>query len=126
MGEASGGNQNLLVEDDNYKMFEDGVIGSRIRANVTGKIYPTPGTTNIHTLLPLTVVSSGGSSTNGINTTIVGELDGCFFVGGVTSAGAVFTPEDILKQGTTRYITIPCSTESLANRPYQFMAFRQD
>lgn len=125
MGEASG-NENLLVENDNYKNFDDGVIASRTRSNVTGKIYPTPGTTNIHTLLPLTVVSSGGSGTNGVNTTIPGELDGCFFVGGVDETGTVFTPEDLLEQGTDRYIVVPCNTESLANRPYQFMCFRMD
>jgi len=125
IGEASGG-ENLLVEDDNYKMLNDGTIGSLVRANVAGKIYPTPGTTNIYTLLPLTIISSGGSGTNSTDTTIVGEMDGCFFTGGVDDTGAVHTPEDILEQGTDRYILIPNSTESLANRPYQFMAFRQD
>jgi len=125
MAEASG-NENLLVENDNYKMFNDGVIGSLVRANVTGKVYPTPGTTNIYTLLPLTMVSTGGSGTNGVDTTIVGELDGCFFTGGVDETGTVHTPEDILEQGTDRYIIIPCSTESLANRPYQFSCFRMD
>ncbi len=124
MNEAAGAD--LMVEDDNYRMLDDGIIGSRVRANVVGKIYPTPGSTNIFTVLPLTVVSTGGSSTNGINTTIVGELEGCFFVGGVTAAGVAFTAEDILEQAGDRYIIIPCNVTSLANRPYQFMLIRQD
>ena len=123
---AEAASSDLLVEDDNYKMLADGTIGSLVRANVSGKIYPTPGTTKIFGLLPLTIVSNGGSSTNGIDTTIVAELDGVFFVGGVDGSGTVFTPEDQLEQGGSRYTLIPCSMDSLANRPYQFMAFRED
>jgi hypothetical protein len=118
--------QHLFVEDDNFKMLSDGSIGSNVRANVVGKIYPTPGSTNIYTLQPLTVISSGGGPTQSVNTTIVGELDGVFFAGGVDETGTIFTPEDEIEQDGDRYILIPASTESLANRPYQFMAFRED
>lgn len=124
MLETTGGD--FIVEDDNYKMFNDGTIGSNIRANVSGKVYPTPGTTKVFTPLPLTVASTGGSSAQTINTTIVGELDGCFQPPGVNGSGTVHTPEDILEDGTDRYILVPNSTASLANRPYQFFCFRQD
>ena len=124
MGEAA--SEHLLVEDDNYKLLSDGTIGSNIRANVSGKIYPTPGSTNIYTLLPLTIISNGGSGTPNINTTVFAELDGCFFTGGVNSSGTAFTPEDQLEQGSSRYILVPCNNQSLSSRPYQFMALRQN
>ena len=118
--------RNRIVEQDNYKMLDDGTIGSSVRANVAKKIFPSPGTTKVFTPLPLTVISSGGTGSQTINTTIVGELDGCFFTGGVDSAGVVHTPEDFLEQGTVRYRIIPSNTQSLANRPYQFFVFRED
>ena len=124
MGE--GGSGAILVEDDNYKMLSDGTIGSNIRANVSGKVFPSPGGTPIYNLLPLTIISSGGGGTNSVDTTVVTELDRVFFTGGVTDAGVVFTPEDLVEQNGVRYILIPCNTQSLSNRPYQFMAFRQD
>ena len=115
-----------IVDDDNYLMLGDGFLGSHFRANVTGRIYPTPGATPIYPLLPLTIVSSGGLTTPNVNATIVAELDGCFFIGGVDDTGTVFTPEDEIEQGGVRYVLVPNSTDSLANRPYQFIAFRKD
>ena len=32
---------NSIVEEDNYKMLNDGTIASSVRANVTKKIYPS-------------------------------------------------------------------------------------
>lgn len=117
--------QHKLVEIDNYKMLDDGAIGSSIRVNVVDRILPSPGTA-VYGLLPLTVVSSGASGTPNIDTTMVGELDGCFFTGGSINTTTSVTPEDEFDQAGSRYIIIPCSTASLANRPYQFMCFRKD
>lgn len=117
--------QHKLVETDNFRMLNDGVIASSVRANVVDRILPAPGTA-VYGLLPLTVVSSGGSGTPNIDTTMVGELDGCFFTGGSINTTTSVTPEDEFEQAGKRYIIIPCSTASLSNRPYQFMCFRKD
>lgn len=126
MGEAAG--VDLLVEDDNYKRLADGTVGSNIRANVANHIYPAPGANDEYPLLPLTIISWGGSSTNSVDTTIVAELDGVFWTGGTTDAGASFTSEDYISNSSTgkRYRAFPSSTASLSSRRYLFMVMRED
>ncbi len=122
-------NEHLFVEDNNWRMLNDGVIGSGIRANVLGKIYPCPGSSPVWTFQPLTIFSSGGSGAQTVNTEPVARLRNCFFGPTVNESGAVHTAEDEVPGETdsdARYIAIPCNTESLANRPYQFMFFRMD
>jgi len=120
---------NQIITDDNFKRLGDGgTLSSSLRANLAVYNYPAPGTNDEFVLLPLTVIdrgSTGGS--DDVDTHIAGELDGCFWTGGTKADGTSFTSEDYIENAAgDRYITVPCNSQSLTSRRYQFMLIRQD
>jgi len=121
---ASGADE--LVGDDGYRRFSDGTIGSNLRANVAGKIYPSPGSTVGHKPPPLTIISTGGLASQTDEMTVVCELDGCYDVGGVDGSGTVMTPEDYLGEDGQRVYLFPTDSDTLASRPYQFWGLRDE
>ena len=130
MGQAAantdGANQ-LAVVDNYRRMASGGGFSSSIRSNLSVKHFPAPGSNDEFVLMPLTVIQSGASGTNNTETTIPGELDGCFWPGGTKADGSIFTAEDTIENAAgDRYFCFPVNTETLTSRRYQFMCFRQD